>query len=68
MITKQKAFNKSLIDQETQVIFLDEAYAGLLEPDDWKVGCALYIFLCYFYFVLFCFVFVFLTEKMCFPF
>ena len=36
MITKQKAFNKSLIDQETQVIFLDEAYAGLLEPDDWK--------------------------------
>ena len=37
MITKQKAFNKSLIDQETQVIFLDEAYAGLLEPDDWKV-------------------------------
>ena len=37
MITKQKAFNKSLIDQETQGIFLDEAYAGLLEPDDWKV-------------------------------
>jgi len=37
MITKQKAFNKSLIEQETQVIFLDEAYAGLLEPDDWKV-------------------------------
>ena len=37
MITKQNAFNKSLIDQETQVVFLDEAYAGLLEPDDWKV-------------------------------
>ncbi|XP_078383761.1 uncharacterized protein LOC144666234 isoform X2 [Oculina patagonica] len=37
MITKQKAFNKSLIDQQTQIIFLDEAYAGLLEPDDWKV-------------------------------
>jgi len=37
MITKQKAFNKSLIDQETLVIFLDEAYDGLLEPDDWKV-------------------------------
>ena len=37
MITKQKAFNKSLIDQETQVIFLDEDYAGLLKPDDWKV-------------------------------
>ena len=48
MITKLKAFNKSLIDQQTQVIFLDEAYAGLLDPDDWKVGCALYIFLCYF--------------------
>lgn len=52
MITKQKAFNKSLIDQQTQIIFLDEAYAGLLEPDDWKVGrvnfgqpFALYIFL-----------------------
>ena len=37
MITKQKAFNKSLIDQETQVIFLDEAYAVLLELDNWKV-------------------------------
>jgi len=37
MITKQKAFNKSLIDQETHVISLDEAYAALLDPDDWKV-------------------------------
>lgn len=67
MITKQKAFNKSLIDQETQVIFLDEAYAGLLEPDDWKVGrvnfdnLVLYIF-SYVIFVLF------LIDKTCFPF
>ena len=37
MITKQNVFNNSLIDQETQVIFLDEAYAGLLELDNWKV-------------------------------
>ena len=36
MITKQRAFNKSLIDQNTQVIFLDEAYSKLLDPDDWK--------------------------------
>ena len=36
MITKQRAFNKSRIDQNTQVIFLDEAYAKLLDPDDWK--------------------------------
>ena len=34
MITKQRAFNKSLIDQNTQVIFLDEAYSKLLDPDD----------------------------------
>jgi len=37
MITKQKAFNKSQIDAETQIIFMDEAYAKLLDPDDWKV-------------------------------
>ena len=29
MITKQKAFNKSLIDQKTQVVYMD--------PDDWEV-------------------------------
>ena len=37
MITKQKAFNKSLVDEDTQIIFMDEAYAKLLDPDDWKV-------------------------------
>ena len=37
MITKQKAFNKSLVDRRTQVIFMDEAHVKLLDPDDWKV-------------------------------
>ena len=36
MISKQKAFNKSLFDENTQIIFLDEAYAKLMDPDDWK--------------------------------
>ena len=37
MITKQIAFNKSLIDQKTQVMFMDEAHKKLLDPDDWEV-------------------------------
>ena len=37
MITKQKSFNKSLVDRNSQVIFLDEAHAGLLDADDWKI-------------------------------
>ena len=37
MIAKQKAFNKSLVDRRTQVIFMDEAHVKLLDPDDWKV-------------------------------
>ena len=37
MITKQKAFNKSLVDENTQIIFLDEAHANLMDPDDWKI-------------------------------
>ena len=37
MISKQKAFNKSLVDENTQIIFLDEAYAKLMDPDDWKI-------------------------------
>ena len=36
MISEQKAFNKSLFDENTQIIFLDEAYAKLMDPDDWK--------------------------------
>ena len=38
MISKQRAFNKSMIDTDTQIIFLDEAYAKMLDPDDWKVN------------------------------
>lgn len=37
MSTKQKSFNKSLGDQNSQVIFLDEAHVGLLDPEDWKI-------------------------------
>ena len=37
MITKQKAFNKSLVDENTQVIFLDKAHSKLMDPDDWKI-------------------------------
>ena len=36
MISKQKAFNKSLVDENTQIIFLEEAYAKLMDPNDWK--------------------------------
>ena len=38
MITKQKSFNKSLVDEDTQIIFMDECYDKLLDPDDWKVS------------------------------
>lgn len=38
-VTKQKAFNKSMIDPSTEIIFLDEAYATLLDVDDWKILC-----------------------------
>ena len=34
---KQKSFNKSLVDQHSQVIFLDEAHAGMLDLDNWKI-------------------------------
>ena len=37
MITKQKSFNKSLVDENSQIIFLDEAHVGLLDADDWKI-------------------------------
>ena len=37
MISKQKAFNKSLVDENTQIIFLDKAHAKLMDPDDWKI-------------------------------
>ena len=28
-----------MIDSLTEIIFLDEAYAGLLDVDDWKLIC-----------------------------
>lgn len=37
MITKQKAFSMSLVDENAQIIFLDEAHANLMDPDDWKI-------------------------------
>ena len=36
-VTKQMSFNKAMIDNLTEVIFLDEAYATLLDIDDWKI-------------------------------
>ena len=38
-VTRQKNFNKSMIDSSTEVIFLDEAYSNLLDIDDWKIIC-----------------------------
>ena len=38
-VTKQKHFNKGMIDSLTEVIFLDEAFVGLLDADDWKLIC-----------------------------
>ena len=32
-VTKQKAFNKAMIDTDTEIIFLDEAYGSMLDPD-----------------------------------
>ena len=36
-VTKQKNFNKAMIDSSTEIILLDEAFSGLLEVDDWKI-------------------------------
>ena len=38
-VTKQKSFNKAMIDNSTEIIVLDEAFPGLLEIDDWKILC-----------------------------
>ena len=38
-VTKQKSFNKAMIDSSTEVIFLDEAHRDLLDVDDWKIIC-----------------------------
>ena len=37
IISKQKAFNKSLVDENTQIIFLDVAHTKLMDTDDWKI-------------------------------
>ena len=36
-VTKQKAFNKSMITPFTEVIFIDEATERTLDIDDWKI-------------------------------
>ena len=36
-VTKQKAFNKSMITPFTEVIFIDEATERTLDFDDWKI-------------------------------
>ena len=36
-VLKQKEFNKSMINEETQLINLDEAVVNLMDVDDWKV-------------------------------
>ena len=38
-VTKQKSFNKAMIDSSTEVIFLHEAHRELLDIDDWKIIC-----------------------------
>ena len=35
-VTKQRAFNKSMISKFTEVIFIDEATESTLDIDDWK--------------------------------
>ena len=37
MISKQKAFNKSLVDENMQITSLDEGYVKLTDKDDWKI-------------------------------
>ena len=36
-ITKQKVFNKAMINHTTEVIFIDEASPSTLDIDDWKI-------------------------------
>lgn len=35
-ITKQRSFNKAMIDKFTEIIFVDEASASTMDIDDWK--------------------------------
>ena len=36
-ITKQRVFNKVMINRFTEVIFIDEAFPSTLDIDDWKI-------------------------------
>ena len=36
-ITKQRVFNKAMINRFTEVIFIDEACPSTLDIDDWKI-------------------------------
>ena len=36
-ITKQRAFNKAMINDNTEVIILDEATSSMMDVDDWKL-------------------------------
>lgn len=36
-ITKQREFNKAMINDDCEVIFLDEAHVKMMDLDDWKI-------------------------------
>ena len=36
-VTKQQAFNKAMITNHTEVIFIDKARVKLMDVDDWKI-------------------------------
>lgn len=36
-MTKQRAFNKAMINKDTQCIFIDEACVSTMDVDDWKL-------------------------------
>lgn len=36
-VTKQREFNKAMIDEKTELINLDEARVELMDVDDWKI-------------------------------
>lgn len=36
-VTKQREFNKSMITEETEVIFIDEAYAGTYQTNIYEM-------------------------------
>ena len=36
-VTKQRSFNKAMIDEHTEVIFIDEATTNIMDVDDWKL-------------------------------